>query len=259
MRLREAFGIFPSGVVAVAAGSTAPVGPRRELVHLGLPGPAAGLVLDREQVPDLAHAAARRPPRRHDPGRPPRRRRRQLAGQVAHRFDGVVVTLTDEGAVTLDDGLAQFDCTIHNEVEAGDHTIVILRCTPSSTPTPLSRWSSTGAGSVDQQRGRIVPCKRPVWADQGSECWGLSVNTSGQEVEERGEGAVGVLLGGEVSAVELRGRARRRRTHATPPARRTPGRRSPRRPTARARGTRTRRPAAASTSSCSRSIEAPAR
>ena len=52
---------------------------------------------------------------------------RQLAGEVEHRFDGVVVTVTDDGAVTLDEGLAQFDCTIHHEVEAGDHTIVILR------------------------------------------------------------------------------------------------------------------------------------
>jgi len=28
--------------------------------------------------------------------------------------------------VTLTDGLAQFDTTIHREVEAGDHTIVLL-------------------------------------------------------------------------------------------------------------------------------------
>jgi flavin reductase (DIM6/NTAB) family NADH-FMN oxidoreductase RutF len=37
------------------------------------------------------------------------------------------VSATDEGAVTLDDGLARFDCTVHGEVEAGDHTIVLLR------------------------------------------------------------------------------------------------------------------------------------
>ena len=52
---------------------------------------------------------------------------RQLAGPVDHRFDGVPVTATDDGAVTLDEGLARFDCTIYREVEAGDHTIVILR------------------------------------------------------------------------------------------------------------------------------------
>ena len=52
---------------------------------------------------------------------------RQLAGPVEQRFDGVPVAATDDGAVTLDDGLARFDCTIYREVEAGDHTIVLLR------------------------------------------------------------------------------------------------------------------------------------
>ena len=52
---------------------------------------------------------------------------RQLAGPVEHRFDDVPVTATDDGAVTLDEGLARFDCTIYREVEAGDHTIVLLR------------------------------------------------------------------------------------------------------------------------------------
>ena len=32
-----------------------------------------------------------------------------------------------EGAVTLDEGLARFDCTLYREVEAGDHLIVLLR------------------------------------------------------------------------------------------------------------------------------------
>ena len=51
---------------------------------------------------------------------------RQLAGPVAQRFDGVLLNASDEGAVTLDDGLAQFDCTVYREVEAGDHIIVLL-------------------------------------------------------------------------------------------------------------------------------------
>ena len=52
---------------------------------------------------------------------------RQLAGAVERRFDGLFLTATDDGAVTLDDGLAQFDTTIYDEVLAGDHTIVLLR------------------------------------------------------------------------------------------------------------------------------------
>jgi flavin reductase (DIM6/NTAB) family NADH-FMN oxidoreductase RutF len=39
----------------------------------------------------------------------------------------VEVLLTEHGAVMLPDGLAQFDTTIYREVEAGDHTIVLLR------------------------------------------------------------------------------------------------------------------------------------
>jgi flavin reductase (DIM6/NTAB) family NADH-FMN oxidoreductase RutF len=51
---------------------------------------------------------------------------RQLAGPVDRRFDRVPVSVTDAGAVTLDEGLARFDCSIYREVEAGDHTIVLL-------------------------------------------------------------------------------------------------------------------------------------
>ena len=52
---------------------------------------------------------------------------RRLAGPVEHRFDDVAVTASDDGAVTLDEGLARFDCTVYREVEAGDHTIVLLQ------------------------------------------------------------------------------------------------------------------------------------
>jgi flavin reductase (DIM6/NTAB) family NADH-FMN oxidoreductase RutF len=52
---------------------------------------------------------------------------RRLAGPVEHRFDDLDVTRTGDGAVTLDDGLAMFDCSVYREVEAGDHTIVILQ------------------------------------------------------------------------------------------------------------------------------------
>ena len=73
-RLREAFGVFPSGVVAVAAevdGRLDRAG--RELVHLGEPRPAAGVVLGRQHVQDLARPAPGRPPRPDRAGRPPRR------------------------------------------------------------------------------------------------------------------------------------------------------------------------------------------
>ena len=52
---------------------------------------------------------------------------RQLAGPVDHRFDEVPVRVTDDGAVLLEEGLARFDFSLYREVEAGDHTIILLR------------------------------------------------------------------------------------------------------------------------------------
>ena len=51
----------------------------------------------------------------------------QLAGPADRRFDGLELHTTAEGAVLLDGAAATFDCTIHREVEAGDHTLVLLR------------------------------------------------------------------------------------------------------------------------------------
>ena len=50
---------------------------------------------------------------------------RQLAGPVGHRFDGIAHTVTPDGAVVLDDGLAWFDCTVYRGDEAGDHILVL--------------------------------------------------------------------------------------------------------------------------------------
>lgn len=126
-RLREAFGIFPSGVVAVAAE-----------VDGSLVGLAASSFTSVSLEPALVSFSVANTSKTW----PDLRRAthlgvtiladhhgevcRRLAGPVDHRFDGLSVTTTDDGAVTLDDGLATFDCTIYREVEAGDHTIVLL-------------------------------------------------------------------------------------------------------------------------------------
>jgi flavin reductase (DIM6/NTAB) family NADH-FMN oxidoreductase RutF len=127
-RLRKAFGIFPTGVVAVAAqvggqfaglaaSSFTSVSLEPPLVLLSIANTSktwpllrAAAHLGLTVLADHHRAAAR-----------------QLAGPVERRFDGLEVTLSDDGAVTLADGLAQFDTTIYREVEAGDHTIVLLR------------------------------------------------------------------------------------------------------------------------------------
>jgi len=127
-RLREAFGVFPSGVVAVAAEVD---GERTGLaassftsVSLDPPLVSFSVANSSKTWPDLRRADHLGLTVLADHHGEVCRR---LAGPVEHRFDDVRVTASADGAVTLDDGLARFDCTIHREVEAGDHTIVILR------------------------------------------------------------------------------------------------------------------------------------
>ena len=127
-RLRQAFGVFPSGVVAVAAS-----------VDGRLVGLAASSFTSVSLDPPLVSVSIARTSKTW----PDLRRAgrlgvtvlaahhgqvcRQLAGPVEHRFDGIAATVTGTGAVTVDDGLARFDCSIYREVEAGDHLIVLLR------------------------------------------------------------------------------------------------------------------------------------
>ncbi len=149
--LRTAFGVFPSGVVAVAA--------EVEGELLGLAASSfTSVSLDPPLVSfSVANASKTWPALRrsahlgvtiladhHDQAC------RQLAGPVEHRFDGLSLTATDDGALTLDDGLARFDCTIHDEVAAGDHLIVLLRLhavehTDTSEPLVFHR---SGFGSI---------------------------------------------------------------------------------------------------------------
>jgi flavin reductase (DIM6/NTAB) family NADH-FMN oxidoreductase RutF len=127
-RLRKAFGIFPTGVVAVAA----QVGGRlaglaaSSFTSVSLEPPLVSLSIANESrtwpyLRRAAHLGVTVLADHH------RVAARQLAGPVAGRFDGLELALSEDGAVTLADGLAQFDTTIYREVEAGDHTIVLLR------------------------------------------------------------------------------------------------------------------------------------
>ena len=127
-RLREAFGIFPSGVVAVAAE-----------VEGQLIGLAASSFTSVSLEPALVQFSVANSSKTWPTLRQASHLGvtiladhhgevcRQLAGPVDTRFDGVAIGISEDGAVTLDEGLARFDCSIHQEVEAGDHTLVLLR------------------------------------------------------------------------------------------------------------------------------------
>lgn len=125
--LREAFGVFPTGVVAVAAEVDGrPLGLAASSftsVSLDPPLVSINLAAASKTWPDLRRAKHLGLTVLADHHGPLCRR---LAGPVAQRFDGVPVTVTDEGAVLVDGGLARFDTTIYREVEAGDHVLVLL-------------------------------------------------------------------------------------------------------------------------------------
>ena len=126
--LRQAFGVFPSGVVAVAATVDGrPIGLAASSftsVSLDPPLVSFSVANTSKTWPDLrrsSHLGVTVLAEDHGEVC------RQLAGPVDSRFDGLVVSSSHDGALTLDEGLAQFDCTIYREVEAGDHIVVLLR------------------------------------------------------------------------------------------------------------------------------------
>ncbi|WP_030159126.1 flavin reductase family protein [Glycomyces sp. NRRL B-16210] len=126
--LRAAFGVFPTGVVAVAARVDGRIwglaASSFTSVSLDPPLVSFSIAATSKTWPDLRRASRLGLSVLADHHGAVCR---QLAGDPEKRFDGLALTATAEGAVTLDDGLARFDCSIHREVEAGDHVIVLLR------------------------------------------------------------------------------------------------------------------------------------
>ncbi len=142
--LREAFGVFPSGVVAVAAQVDGrPVGlAASSFTSVSLePALVSISVANTSRTwPELRRAeqlGVTVLADHHD------RLCRQLAGPVATRFDDVALEVSPEGALTVVDGLAGFVTTVHREVEAGDHTIVLL-----ALHTVLAATGRNGSGPL---------------------------------------------------------------------------------------------------------------
>ena len=126
--LRDAFGVFPSGVIAVAAevdgALTGLAASSFTSVSLDPPLVSFSIARTSKTWPDLRrapHLGITILAEHHGAVC------RQLAGPVDDRFTGIAVSASEEGAITLDDGIAQFDCTVYSEVEAGDHLVILLR------------------------------------------------------------------------------------------------------------------------------------
>ncbi|MFT4264472.1 MAG: flavin reductase family protein [Nocardioides sp.] len=126
-RLRRAFGVFPSGVVAVAAVvDGAPVGLAASSFRsesIDPPLVSFSIAASSKTWPDLrraTHLGVTVLAEHHGAVA------RQLAGTPEDRFTDIPVSVSDAGALVVDDGVAHFDTTIYREVEAGDHIIVLL-------------------------------------------------------------------------------------------------------------------------------------
>lgn len=128
LQLRQAFASFPTGVVAVcsvvngrpdgiAASSFTSVSLEPALVSVCIantsttwprlrPCPRIGI-----NVLADVHAALCR----------------ALSAKTGDRFAGAGWSSTDAGSVFLDDAVLRLDCSVTSEVQAGDHTIVVLQ------------------------------------------------------------------------------------------------------------------------------------
>lgn len=127
-RLREAFGMFPSGLVAVAALiDGAPVGlTASSFVAVSLEPPMVAFCIQHSSTtwPRLSPASrigVSVMGEDHDVVA------RSLAKRSQDRFSDIDFEVSDEGAVFIGGAAARFDTSIHDEVPAGDHSIVLLR------------------------------------------------------------------------------------------------------------------------------------
>ena len=127
-QLRRVFGAFPTGVAAVAA------------VIDGEPsGLAASSFVTVSLDPPLvsvcvAHTSTTWPALRRAGrlgisvlGDHQEQASRQLSSRAAGRFAGLDWRATADGAVLLSEASAWFDCSLEQEIPAGDHDIVLLR------------------------------------------------------------------------------------------------------------------------------------
>ena len=126
--LRDAFGMFPCGVVAIAgrvggqlvgiaASSFTSISLEPALVSFSVAKTSNTWPVLREAGEVGVSVLADH----HDT------LCRQLAGPAEQRFDGLAIRTTPEGAVLLDEGVATFTCSLQQEVDAGDHLIVLLQ------------------------------------------------------------------------------------------------------------------------------------
>lgn len=149
--LRQTFSLFPSGIAAVAAHVD---GAKEVLVASSF---QVGISAEPPLVLFSVQRSSRTWPRlRVAPrlgisvlGRDHDAVCRQLAAREGDRFAGVGCCTTPEGAVLLHGAPVWFECSIEQEVAAGDHDLVLLRVRrsgsePSTPPLVFHRSQFVG-------------------------------------------------------------------------------------------------------------------
>ena len=126
--LRAAFGAFPSGFVAVAAQVrgqlTGIAASSFTSVSLDPPLVSFSVATSSNTWPllrEASHLGVSVLADHHDAVC------RQLAGPTDQRFTGLPFRSTEDGAVLLDGASAWLECSIDQQIRAGDHDIVVLR------------------------------------------------------------------------------------------------------------------------------------
>jgi flavin reductase (DIM6/NTAB) family NADH-FMN oxidoreductase RutF len=71
---------------------------------------------------------------------------RQMAGPNQHRVEGVVLRDSGSDARFVAGASSWFECTLYREVEAGDHTLVLLEVTAFHTDRPRPPLVFHGSG-----------------------------------------------------------------------------------------------------------------
>lgn len=127
-QLRRVFGAFPTGVTALAALiDDRPVGiAASSFTSVSLDPPLVSVCVARTSTtwPVLVHAA------RYGVSvlsAEQERAGRQLAVRGGDRFADLRWHATADGAVLLDDASAWLECSIHQQITAGDHDVILLR------------------------------------------------------------------------------------------------------------------------------------
>jgi flavin reductase (DIM6/NTAB) family NADH-FMN oxidoreductase RutF len=127
-RLRQVFGAFPTGVTALAAlVDDQPVGiAASSFTSVSLSPPLVSV--------SVAHTSTTWPLLRHAPrygvsvlSADQERAGRQLADRRGDRFAELRWRATAGGAVLLEGASAWLECSIHQQIPAGDHDLILLR------------------------------------------------------------------------------------------------------------------------------------